>query len=100
MFTGTMLIYPTSVEKLGLTKESKSEVKKYIAFTDGGVDMFQATAATEGFGGRTLLSDAPLYFAGPKVHLPDGLFDATVGDALLRGHVATFDFHSMIFWLD
>jgi hypothetical protein len=100
MFTGTMLIYPTSVEKLGLTKESKSDIKKYIAFTDGGVDMFQATAATEGFGGRTLLNDAPLYFAGPKVHLPDGLFDATVGDALLRGHVATFDFHSMIFWLD
>jgi hypothetical protein len=99
MFTGTLLIYPTSVDKLGLSTEAKSEASKYFAFTDGGVDMFQSNAHQVGFGPKTLLTQAPLYFAGPKVHLPDGLFDGTVGAALLASHKVTFDFHDTKFWL-
>lgn len=99
MFTGTLLIYPTSVDKLGLSTEAKSEASKYFAFTDGGVDMFQSNAHQVGFGPTTLLTQAPLYFAGPKVHLPDGLFDGTVGAALLGPHKVTFNFHDNKFWL-
>jgi len=100
MFTGTLLVFPTSVEKLGLTTEAQSKDTQYFAFTDGGVDMFRAEAKEQGFGPKTLTTKAPLYFAGPKVHLPDGLFDGTVGADLLGSHKVTFDFHDNKFWLD
>jgi hypothetical protein len=100
MFTGSMLIYPTSVDKLGLTAEAQSKNSQYFAFTDGGVDMFDAEAKQLGFGSTMLATKAPLYFAGPKVHLPDGLFDGTVGAELLGKHKITFDFHDNKFWLD
>jgi aspartyl protease len=100
MFTGALLIYPTSVDKLGLTAESQTKTSEYIAFTDGGVDMFRSQARQVGFGSKTLAAQAPLYFAGPKVHLPDGLFDGTVGAALLSPHKVTFNFHDKKFWLD
>lgn len=100
MFSGTMLIYPTSVDKLGLSAEAQSKNSQYFAFTDEGVDMFRAEAKQLGFGPRTLAAKAPLYFAGPKVHLPDGLFDGTVGAELLGTHRVTFDFHDNKFWLD
>ena len=99
MFTGSLLIYPTSVDKLGLSTEGQSKDSQYIAFTDGGVDMFQAKAHQIGFGSKTLAADAPLYFAGPKVHLPDGLFDGTVGAALLSPQKVNFNFHDNKFWL-
>jgi Aspartyl protease len=100
LFAGTLLIYPTSVEKLGMTTESQSKTSKYISFTDGGVDMFQSQAKQVGFGSKTLATDAALYFAGPKVHLPDGLFDGTVGADVLEPYKVTFDFHDNKFWLD
>jgi hypothetical protein len=100
MFTGTLLVFPTSVDKLGLTSEAQSKASQYFAFTDEGVNMFRSEAQQLGFGSKMLLAKAPLYFAGPKVHLPDGLFDGTVGAELLRRHKVTFDFHDNKFWLD
>jgi hypothetical protein len=100
MFTGTMLIYPTSVDKLGLSAEAQSKQSQYFGFTDEGVEMFKAEAKQLGFGTKTLTVKSPLYFAGPKVHLPDGLFDGTVGAELLSTHKVTFDFHDNKFWLD
>jgi hypothetical protein len=100
MFTGTMLIYPTSVDKLGLSTEAQSRNSQYFAFTDEGVEMFRAEAKQLDFDSKTLVAKGPLYFAGPKVHLPDGLFDGTVGAELLGSHKVTFDFHDNKFWLD
>jgi hypothetical protein len=94
-----MLIYPTSVEKLGLGEEAKSMKKEMFRYTDGGVDMMQAVAASEGFEGRVLAKDAAVYFAGPEVHLPDGMFDGTVGHALLEHSVVVMDLKGMRVWL-
>jgi hypothetical protein len=99
LFSGTMLIYPTSVEKLGLSAEAKSTKKEMFKYTDGGVDMMRASAVSEGFEGRVLAKDAVLYFAGPEVHLPDGMFDGTVGHALLEHSVVMMDFKGMRVWL-
>ena len=50
MYTGTLLIYPTSVEKLGLNRQSKSTQTRYFPFTDGGVSMDVSSAKSESFG--------------------------------------------------
>lgn len=99
LFGGTMLIYPTSVEKLGLSAEAKSTKKEMFKYTDGGVDMMRASAVSEGFKGRVLTKDGALYFAGPEVHLPDGMFDGTVGHALLEHLVVMMDLKGMRVWL-
>jgi len=99
LFSGTMLIYPTSVDKLGLSEAAQSQKKRFFAYTDDGVEMQEATAKTESFGKAALAKDAPLYFAGPGVHLPDGMFDGTVGHALFEHSVLTLDFHAMKVWL-
>jgi len=99
LYGGTMLIYPTSVEKLGLTAEQQSPKTRLFAYTDGGVDMIEGIAKTEGFDTDVLKKDAPLYFATPKVHLPDGLFDGTVGHELFTGRTVTMDFHAHHFWI-
>jgi hypothetical protein len=99
LFGGTMLIYPTSVKKLGLSVEAKSTKKEMFKYTDGGVDMFASTAGVESFEGRVLANDTALYFAGPEVHLPDGMFDGTVGHALLEHSVVMIDLKGMRVWL-
>ena len=99
LFTGTMLIYPTSVDKLGVTEAAKTTNKDFFKYTDDGVDMLKATASTESFGARALAKDAPLYFATPVVHLPDGMFDGTVGHALFEHSVLTLDLHDMKVWM-
>jgi len=99
LFTGTMLIYPTSIEKLALTSESQSSKKQFFKYTDDGVDMLQAQAAAESFGERVLAKPGALFFATPSVHLPDGLFDATVGHALLEHAIVSLNFHDMKLWL-
>jgi hypothetical protein len=99
LFRGTMLIYPTSVEKLGLVEEAKSTKKERIKYTDGGVDMMTSVAALEGFEGRVLAKDTTVYFAGPDVHLPDGMFDGTVGHTLLEHSVVVMDLKGMRVWL-
>jgi hypothetical protein len=99
LYTGTMLIYPTSVEKLGLPDQEHAAKKRTFPFTDGGVEMIEGRAASESFGTTVLKQDATLYFATPKVHAPDGMFDGTVGHELFTGHVLTFDFHAHRFWM-
>lgn len=99
LFSGTLLIYPTSVEKLGLVEEAKSTKKERIKYTDGGVDMMTSVATSEAFEGRPLAKDATLYFAGPEVHLPDGMFDGTVGHALLEHSVVVMDLKSKQVWI-
>lgn len=99
LFTGTVLIYPTAVEKLRLVEEARTTTKKFFKYTDGGVEMLEAKANSEAFGDQLLLKDAPLYFTTPQVHLPDGYFDATVGHALLQHSVVSLDFHGMKLWL-
>jgi len=100
LYTGTLLIYPTSVSRLGLDAAAAVTATRNFPFTDGGVPMIESKAARESFAGSDLMKDAPLYFATGKVHTPDGLFDGTVGNALLNGHRITFDFKSNRFWLD
>jgi len=99
LYSGTLLIYPTSVAKLGLQTEAAATERRHFPFTDGGVDMIEGRALAESFGGKGLLSNAPLYFATPQVHVPDGMFDGTVGAELLTGHTVTFDFHANRFWI-
>jgi hypothetical protein len=100
LYSGTMLIYPTSVDRLGLRSEAASTHVDNFPYTDAGVDMIRGRAADESFGTKTLLADAPLYFATPKVHVPDGMFDGTVGAALFAGHVVTLDLRGNRFWME
>lgn len=100
LYTGTLLIYPTAVSRLGLDAAAAVTATRNFPFTDGGVEMIESKAARESFAGSDLMTDAPLYFATAKVHTPDGLFDGTVGNALLAGHRVTFDFKGNRFWLD
>jgi hypothetical protein len=90
-----LLVYPTSVEKLGLSAFAKTQQKRSSPYTDGGVDMFEAPGTTQGFAGTLLQRDAPGYFATPDVHQPDGMFDGTFGDALLRKFAVTLDLRNM-----
>jgi hypothetical protein len=99
LYSGTMLIYPTSVDRLALSAQQTSKALRSFPFTDGGVQMIEGQAELMAFGGRRLVSGAPVYFATPEVHIPDGMFDGTVGHELFTGHVLTFDFHSHHFWI-
>jgi hypothetical protein len=94
MFLGSLLVYPTSVDKLTLAAEAKTTKQRFFSFTDDGVNMLESRAATEAFNGLILAKDAPVYFVTPGVHLPDGLVDGTVGVALLKDSVVILDFHA------
>lgn len=98
MYSGTVLVYPDAAKALGLAApaDAKSEM---FPFTDGGVEMVRGTAKTESFGELKLGNDLPLYFAGSKVHLPEGHFMATVGMGLFQGRVITFDYPGRCFVL-
>jgi hypothetical protein len=97
MYTGSLLIYPQSVKKLGLAAISGSGVTEHFPFTDDGVDMRQAGSTTQGFAGLILAKGAPVYFVTPGVHVPDGLFDGTVGWALLHSREIVLEFHNLCF---
>jgi hypothetical protein len=96
VFTGTMLIYDSALDSLGLHKEGTPELFRY---TDGGVNLLAGRSDSIGFGKRGLVGGAhTLYFVGEgpnPVHQPDGLFEATVGNALFAHSVVTLDFHAM-----
>ena len=95
VYTGTMLVYDSALDALGLTKHGTPELVRY---TSGGVNLLAAPVPSLGFGERTILRDAPMYFVGEgknPVHQPDGLFEATVGNALFAHSVVTMDFHAM-----
>ena len=96
VFTGSMLIYDAALDTLGLKKEGAAELFKY---TDGGVELLAGRSDSIGFGKRGLVGGAhTLYYVGAgknPVHQPDGMFDATVGNALFSNCVVTLDFHAM-----
>jgi hypothetical protein len=91
-YTGSLVVYPNAVSRLGLDAESKSTEKEFFPNTDGGVDMLKAPAKNISFDGLSLVENPAVYFATPEVHVPDGMFDGTVGLGVLSGAVVTFDF--------
>lgn len=96
VFTGTLLVYDAALDALGLKKEGPMELFKY---TDGGVELFAGRSDSIGFGKRGLVGGAhTLYSVGAgknPVHQPDGLIDATAGNALFAHCIVTLDFHAM-----
>jgi hypothetical protein len=96
MYAGTLLVYTASIEKLQLEGAAKTTKSRDFPFTDGGVQMKEATADNETFHDLALGPRIPLvYFPTPDVHEPDGLFDATVGLDLFYGAIVTLNFHAM-----
>ncbi len=96
MYSGTLLVYTASIERLQLADAAKTTKSRDFPFTDGGVKMKEAPAEKEGFRGLILSGPAPLvYFPTPDVHEPDGLFDATVGLELFYKAAVTLNFHDM-----
>lgn len=96
MYSGTLLVYTASIDKLQLADGAKTTKSRDFPFTDGGVKMKEAPAEKESFHGLTLSGPAPLvYFPTPDVHEPDGLFDATVGLELFYKAALTLNFHDM-----
>lgn len=100
LFTGTMLIYPGSVEKLGLKKQSKAKPKELFPYIQSGVKLARADEGTVSFRSVALLQDGPLYFGSKDANLPAVRFDATAGMGLLSRATATFDFKGMHFWME
>jgi len=101
LYSGSLLVYTASIEKLGLSEAAKTDKSRDFPFTDGGVKMKEATAEKESFRGLILSGPAPLvYFPTPDVHEPDGLFDATVGLDLLYNTVLTLNFRDMTISLE
>lgn len=99
LFSGTMLVYTPSVDKLGLTTQSTSSTQEFFPYTDDGVQMVKAQVDAEAFGSHVLEKNVPIYFATPDVHQPDAMFDGTVGHALFKGIVLTLDLHSNHIWI-
>jgi len=96
MYTGSLLVYTASIEKLSLSGAAQTTDVRLFPLTDGGVNMKVAEAQHEGFRGIILAKEgAKVYFPTETVHEPDGLFDATVGLELFRDAVLTLDFHDM-----
>ena len=93
VFSGGLLIYDASIDKLGLSRIADTKITQSIPFTDGGVTMKKNGAEAIAFEDQPLASKAAVYFPTPGVHQPDALFDGTVGVALMRGHVVTLNFH-------
>jgi hypothetical protein len=100
LFTGTMLIYPGSVEKLELKKESKAKPKELFPYTQGGMKLARSDAGAVSFRGIPLLQNGPLYFGTKDANLPAVHFDATVGMGVLSRATATLDFKGMHFWME
>lgn len=96
MYTGSLLVYTASIEKLGLGEAATTTETRKFLLTDGGVDMKVALAERESFHGLALGgAHAKVYFPAKGVHEPDGLFDATVGLELFQNMIVTFDLHGM-----
>ncbi len=101
MYTGSMLIYTASIDKLSLNGANSTTDTRMFPLTDGGADMRVADTSEEGFQGITLAKEgAKVYFPTEAVHEPDGLFDATVGLELFRNTILTLDFHDMTLSID
>ncbi len=93
-------MYPGSVQKLGLKKESKSKHKEFFPYVQTGVQLAKGEGATEGYQSIQLMENAPLYFMTAEDHPPNVQFDATVGSGLLSQATVTFDFKGMHMWIE
>ncbi|MBV9610952.1 MAG: retropepsin-like domain-containing protein [Acidobacteriaceae bacterium] len=100
MFTGSMLVYPPSVEKLGLKKAAKSKHKELFPYVENGIKLARFDGSSENFRDIPLASDGPLYFFTADDHPPAVPFDVTVGSGLLQHAVVTLDFKGMHLWMD
>lgn len=98
-YTGTLLVYTDAIARLGLEQAARQTKPQYFPYTDGGVNMNEAAADRVAFGSYVLSRlPAPVYFPGESgnpVHQPDGLFEATVGNALFVHSIVTLDFRTM-----
>lgn len=96
MYTGSLLVYTTSIDKLSLSEAAKATEMQRFLLTDGGVNMKVAAAQRESFHGLSLGGPHPkVYFPTEGIHEPDGLFDATVGLQLFQNMIVTLDLHGM-----
>jgi hypothetical protein len=96
MYTGSLLVYTASIEKLGLVDTAKTTKTRDFPLTDGGVKMNEAAAKKESFHEVALGGLLPtVYFPTADVHEPDGLFDATVGLELFYNAVVTLNFRDL-----
>ncbi|HEX4773785.1 MAG TPA: retropepsin-like aspartic protease [Bryobacteraceae bacterium] len=101
LFTGTILIYPAAVERLGIKKLAKSKQKEPFPYAQDGLRLARADGGDLSFRGVALMQNAPVYFWAEKDEAPSAThFDATVGTALLSHGVATFDFKGQHFWIE
>jgi hypothetical protein len=91
LYTGALLVYTASIDKLGLAALAKTTSKEFFPYTDGGVTMKVTAADSDSFHGINL--GRRLYFPTEGVHEPDSLFDATVGLGVLNDTVLTLNFH-------
>jgi hypothetical protein len=100
LFTGTLLVYPASVEKLGLKKESKSKHKELFPYISGGIKLAQFDGVASSFHGFQLAQQAPVYFFTSDDHPSAVPFDVTVGSGLLKNGTVTLDFKGMKMWME
>lgn len=99
LVSGTILIYPGSIAKLGLQPENSSAIPQPMQFTDGETSVRESNARTESFGSKALAHNAALFFATLPPEAPDGPIEGTVGVGLLSGHIIYIDLHSQHFWM-
>jgi hypothetical protein len=100
LFTGTMLVYPHSVQKLGLKKQAKATRKELFPYVENGIKLARYDGAAESFRDVSLVQDGPLYFFTPKDTPPAVDFDVTVGSGIFSHAVVTFDFKGMHMWVE
>jgi hypothetical protein len=100
LFTGTMLVYPDSVEKLGLRKQAKAKRKEFFPYVESGIKLARFDGVSQSFRDTTLIDNAPLYFFTSNDRPPAVQFDVTVGSGLLSHAAVTFDFKGMQMWID
>lgn len=100
LFTGTLLVYPTAIEKLGLKREAKTKHKEVFLMRQSERKLVRTDSANENFGSIPLLQQAPMYFLPTDEPPPAVQFDAKVGLGLLSLAPVTFDFKAMHMWMD
>ena len=99
LFTGTVLVYPPSVEKLGFKKLSKAKSKEDFPFAQNGLKLARAEGVEESFQGTALSPKGAVYFWTSKEEpAPNVQFDVTVGTGLLKSTVFTLDLKGMHIW--
>ncbi len=100
LFTGTVLLYPHSLARLGLEK-LKSKHKTYFPFVQNGVELSDTASEDKiTFRGVPVLSGVTVYLWPKDYAVPKVQFDAIIGTGLLTQQTVTFDFKGMHLWID